>query len=76
MSAFDMHLWNIFKDWIKKIWQGEFVQKKLTNWFLPKDCYDCKYKNECMWWSRMDWNIYNWSYDALDPLANINNKKL
>lgn len=74
MSAFDMHLWNIFKEGIKNIWEWEFVQKKLTNWFLPKDCYDCKYKNECMWWSRMDANIYNWAYDALDPLCNLENK--
>lgn len=74
MSAFDMHLWNIFEEWIKKIWEWDFVQKKLTNWFLPKDCYNCKYKNECMWGSRMDANIHNGSYDALDPLANLNNK--
>lgn len=74
MSAFDMHLWNILERWIKNIWESEFVQKKLTNWFLPKDCYDCKYKNECMGWSRMDANIYNWAYDALDPLCNLENK--
>lgn len=76
MSAFDMHLWSIFKEWIKKVWEWDFVQKKLTNWFLPKECFDCYYKNECMWWSRMDANIYNWSYDALDPLCNIDNKKI
>ena len=74
MSAFDIHLWNILPDGIQKIWEWEFVQKKLTNWFLPKDCYDCKHKNECMWWSRMNANIYNGSYDALDPLCNLNNK--
>lgn len=76
MSAFDMHLWSIFDRWITSIWGSEFVQKKLTNWFLPKDCYNCFYKEECMWWSRMDANIYNWSYDALDPLCNLENKKI
>jgi len=76
MSAFDSNLWNIFDKWIKNIWESEFVQKKLTNWFLPKDCYDCKYKEECMWWSRMVANMVNWSYDAWDPLWNIKNKKI
>lgn len=76
MSAFDMHLWNIFEKWIKNIWESEFVQKKLTNWFLPKDCYNCFYKEECMWGSRMDANIFNWSYDSLDPLCNLENKKV
>jgi len=76
MSAFDSNLWNIFDKWIKTIWQGEFVQKMLNNWFLPKDCYDCKCKEECRGWSRMDANIYNWSYDAWDPLWDISNKKI
>lgn len=74
MSAFDWNLWSIFDKGIKEIWWSEFVQKKLTNWFLPKECSDCKYKNKCMWWSRMDGNIYNGSYDAWDPLGNIKNK--
>jgi len=74
MSAFDSNLWSIFDKWIKEIWNSEFVQKKLTNWFLPKDCYDCKYKNECMWGSRMVANMENWSYGAWDPLWDINNK--
>jgi radical SAM protein with 4Fe4S-binding SPASM domain len=73
MSAFDMNLGSIFDLGIKKIWESKFVQKKLTNWYLPKDCYNCKYKNECRWGSRMDANIFNWSYDALDPLSNIEN---
>lgn len=76
MSAFDSHLWNIFKNSITKIWSSDFVQRKLTNKFLPKECNDCFYKDECMWWSRMDANIYNWSYWALDPLADLNNKKI
>ncbi|MDD4151438.1 MAG: radical SAM protein [Candidatus Gracilibacteria bacterium] len=75
MSAFDMHLGNIFEKGIKNIWESEFVQKKLTNGFLPKDCYDCKYKDECMGGSRMNANIYNGAYDALDPLCNLENKK-
>lgn len=75
MSAFDTNLWSIFENWIEKIWKWKFVQGMLNNWFLPKECHDCKYKEECRWWSRMDWNIYNWSYDAWDPLGDINNKK-
>lgn len=74
MSAFDMNLGSIFDLGIKKIWEWEFVQKKLTNWYLPKDCYNCKYKEECRWGSRMDANIFNWSYDALDPLCDLKNK--
>jgi radical SAM protein with 4Fe4S-binding SPASM domain len=46
----------------------------LNNGFLPKDCSDCKYKESCRGWSRMDANIYNGSYDAFDPLGDINNK--
>lgn len=76
MSAFDSNLWNIFDTWIRHIWQWEFVQKMLNNWFLPKDCYDCVYKEECRGWSRMDANIYNGSYEAWDPLWDVNNKKL
>lgn len=76
MSAFDTNLWNIFENDILDIWQWEYVQKMLKNWFLPKECSDCKYKEECRWWSRMDANIYNKSYEAFDPLWNINNKKI
>jgi radical SAM protein with 4Fe4S-binding SPASM domain len=76
MSAFDWNLGNIFEKWMDEIWWSNFVQKKLSNWFLPKECSDCKYKEKCMWWSRMDANIYNWSYDALDPLCNLENKKI
>ena len=75
MSAFDSNLWSIFENDLLEVWQWEYVQKMLNNWFLPKECYDCKYKEECRWWSRMDANIFNWSYWAWDPLGNINNKK-
>ena len=74
MSAFDTNLWNIFENDLLEVWQWPYVKKMLSNWFLPKECSDCKYKNECMWWSRMEWNKYNWSYGAWDPLWNINNK--
>ena len=74
MSAFDTNLWNVLDDWINKAWKWEFVQKMLNNWFLPKECEDCKYKEDCRWGSRMDAHIYNWSYDAFDPLWDINNK--
>ncbi|MFK7779960.1 MAG: radical SAM protein [Candidatus Gracilibacteria bacterium] len=76
MSAFDSNLGNIFDKGIKAIWEGEFVQKKLSNGFLPDECFDCEYKNECMGGSRMDANIYNGDYGSLDPLCNINNKKV
>jgi len=76
MSAFDSNLWSIFEKDLLKIWQWDFVQKMLNNWFLPKECDDCKYKEDCRWWSRMDANIYNWSYYALDPLSNLDNKKI
>jgi MoaA/NifB/PqqE/SkfB family radical SAM enzyme len=76
MSAYDNNFWNINKDDIKSVFlQSDFVKKMLNNWFLPKECYDCKYKEECRWWSRMDANIFNWSYWAWDPLGDINNKK-
>ncbi len=74
MSAFDTNLWSIFDHDLLEVWQWDYVQKMLNNWFLPKECRDCKYKNECRWWSRMDANIYNWSYSAFDPLWNIDNK--
>lgn len=76
MSAFDSNLWSIFDNDILKVWQWEFVQKMLNQWFLPRECFDCKYKDECRWWSRMEANIYNWSYGALDPFTNLNNKKI
>lgn len=74
MSAFDTNLWSIFDDWIEKIWQWDFVQKMLNNWFLPKECMNCIYKEDCRGGSRMDGHIYNWSYSAFDPLWDINNK--
>ncbi len=74
MSAFDSSLWNILKDNLLEIWQWDYVQKMLNNWFLPKECDDCKYKNECRWGSRMDANIYNGSYNAFDPLGKLENK--
>lgn len=74
MSAFDSNLWSIFEKNILEVWQWEFVQKMLNNWFLPRECLDCTYKETCRGWSRMDAHIYNQSYAALDPLANIENK--
>lgn len=74
MSAFDSNLWSIFDNDLLDIWQWKYVQDMLNNWFLPKSCSDCKYKKECRWWSRMDANIYNWSYSAFDPLGNLDNK--
>ncbi len=74
MSAFDTNLWSIFENNLLDVWQWKYVQKMLNNWFLPKECEDCKYKEECRWWSRMDANIYNKSYSEFDPLWDINNK--
>ncbi|MFA5917170.1 MAG: radical SAM protein [Candidatus Gracilibacteria bacterium] len=74
MSAFDSNLGSIFENDLLQVWQGEFVQKMLNNGFLPKDCYDCKYKEECRGGSRMEANIYNGSYSALDPFIDIKNK--
>jgi len=76
MSAFDTNLWSIFENDLLEIWQWEYVQNMLNNWFLPKECSDCKYKEECRGWSRMDANIYNKSYSAFDPLWDISNKKI
>lgn len=76
MSAFDSNLWSIFDNDLLKIWQWDFVQKMLHQWFLPKECFDCKFKQECRWWSRMDGNIYNWSYSAFDPLGDLKNKQI
>lgn len=75
MSAFDTNLWSIFENDLLEIWQWEYVDKMLNNGFLPEECSDCKYKEECRWGSRMDANIYNKSYSAFDPLWDINNKK-
>lgn len=74
MSAFDSNLWIIFEKDLLKVWNGDFVQKMLNHWFLPNECFDCKYKDDCRWWSRMDANIFNWSYSAFDPLWDLNNK--
>jgi len=75
MSAFDTNLWSIFENDLLEIWQWDYVQRMLNNWFLPKECGDCKYKEDCRGGSRMDANIYNKSYSAFDPLWDINNKK-
>ncbi len=74
MSAFDTNLGNILEEGIENIWRWNFVQKMLNHWFLPKQCQDCLYKDSCRWGSRMDANIYNWSYDAWDPLWDVDNK--
>ncbi len=74
MSAYDNNFWNIKDISIKEIFASEFVQKQLNNWFLPKECVDCKYKEECRGWSRMDANIIYGSYWKLDPLCNLENK--
>jgi MoaA/NifB/PqqE/SkfB family radical SAM enzyme len=74
MCAFDSNLWNIFEKDLLDVWQWKYVQGMLKNWFLPKECNNCKYSKECRWWSRMNANICNWSYNAFDPLWNINNK--
>lgn len=74
MSAFDSNLWSIFENDIIEVWNWEFVQKMLNQWFLPQECFDCKYKEECRGGSRMDAHIYNKSYNSLDPLCNLSNK--
>lgn len=74
MSAFDSNLWSIFENNLLDIWQWPFVKKMLNNWFLPKECWDCAYKEKCRWWSRMDANIFNKDYWSFDPLWNIDNK--
>ena len=75
MSAFDTNLWSIFENDLLEVWQWKYVQDMLNNWFLPKECQDCIYKEKCRGWSRMDANIYNKSYSAFDPLWDINNKQ-
>ena len=74
MSAFDSNLWSIFENDLGEVWRWDFVQGMLKNKFLPQECKDCKYKNNCRGGSRMDANIYNGSYSAFDPLWDINNK--
>lgn len=74
MSAYDNNFWNIKYTSIKDIFNSEFVYKQLNNWFLPKECFDCKYNQKCRWWSRMDSNIAYWDYWKLDPIARIENK--
>ncbi len=76
MSAFDSNLWSIFENDLGEVWRWDFVQWMLKNKFLPKECEDCKYKEDCRWWSRMDANIYKWSYSAFDPLWDVKNKKI
>lgn len=76
MSAFDSNLWSIFENDLLEVWNGDFVRKMLKNGFLPKECEDCKYRETCRWWSRMDANIFNGSYGAFDPLGNLDNKKV
>jgi len=74
MSAYDNNFWNINNYDMKKIFKSNFVKKQLNNWFLPKECLHCKYKEECRWGSRMDANIEYWDYGKPDPIANFNNK--
>jgi len=75
MSAFDTNLGSVLENDLLEVWQWDYVTKMLNNWFLPKECKDCLYKEKCRGGSRMDGNIYNGSYSAWDPLGDINNKK-
>lgn len=74
MSAYDNNFWNISETGIDEIFKSDFVYKQLNNWFLPKECEDCKYKETCRWGSRMDANISFWSYGERDPIADFSNK--
>lgn len=74
MSAYDNNFWNIWETSMQKIFESDFVYRQLNNWFLPKECFDCKYKEECRWWSRMDANLSFWDYGLPDPIADFNNK--
>lgn len=47
MSAFDSNLGSIFENDLLEVWNGDFVRNMLRNGFLPKECQDCKYKEEC-----------------------------
>jgi hypothetical protein len=74
MSAYDTNLWNLEQNSILEIFQYKFTKDMLNNWFLPEECIDCKYKDECKWWSRMDANIVSGAYNKFDPIWDINNK--
>lgn len=74
MSAYDNNFWNIWETSMQTIFESDFVYKQLNNWFLPKECEDCKYKEECRWWSRMDANLTFGDYWLPDPIADFNNK--
>jgi radical SAM protein with 4Fe4S-binding SPASM domain len=47
MSAYDNNFWNIKDTSMNEIFKSDFVKKQLNNGFLPKECKDCKYKEEC-----------------------------
>jgi radical SAM protein with 4Fe4S-binding SPASM domain len=47
MSAYDNNYWNIADTSMKEIFKSDFVRKQLNNGYLPKECQDCKYKEEC-----------------------------
>jgi radical SAM protein with 4Fe4S-binding SPASM domain len=47
MSAYDNNFWNIKDTSMKEVFQSDFVKKQLNNGFLPKECHDCKHKEEC-----------------------------
>lgn len=74
MSAYDNNFWNIKDTSMREVFQSDFVKKQLNNWFLPKECHDCKHKEECRGWSRMDANIVHGDYGKFDPIWDINNK--
>ncbi len=74
MSAYDNNFWNISDTSMTEIFKDDFVKKQLNNGFLPKECWNCKYKEECRWGSRMDANIVYWDYGEFDPIWDINNK--
>lgn len=74
MSSYDSNLWNIKNISIKEVFSTDFVKKSLNNWFLPKECIDCKFKDECKGWSRMDAHLVYWSYSSPDPISIFNNK--
>lgn len=76
MASFDTNVWDIFEDGIQKVWQWEFVQDMLRNGFLPNECQDCKYKEDCRWWSRMDGHLFWSNFSSWDPLGDIKNKAI
>ena len=75
MSAYDNNFWNINETSIEDIFNSEFVQKQLNNWFLPLECSNCEYRESCRWGSRMDANIVHWDYWKFDPIGDLNNKR-